>query len=560
MPTLAERQLFESVDDRMISMMRLILALSALLIIYIDPSEPDHNVALTYGTLVLYSLYSAVLYFLSTRKREVLPSKGTHWMDVACYLLLVSLSSGTSSIFFFFFFFAILVASFRWGFEAGFHVTITSAILFTFIGWATATYGTHFELNRFLLRPIYLLVLGYMIAYWGGFEIMLKRRLSLLKEVTRLSNPRFGIEHTLGSVIKRLRAFYNADRCLLIWSDLQLKEHRLISIERDNAESVPRAERIPDTLAQLLLTLPEDIAVIYNGKQRFWSFQNLNYYGFDLVKRARSEDGREASESLAARLEATSFASIPLKFRGVTSGRLYLTAGPNIFSISDADFLMQIIEQVAPILDNIRLLERLASSAAEQERQRLARDIHDSVIQPYLGLQYRLAAIRNKIAINGGDVVDDIERLFQSTVEEVNALRGFVRGLKDTERQRDELLPALRRLAAQFTDSYGINVQVERKGDIPITDHLAAEVIQIINEGLSNIRKHTQATHSTISLECNETALLLCIENNGIVEEEAALTPFSPRSIAERVEELGGYVRVERSKDGRTTVKVEIPL
>src|SRR5215212_5587562 len=110
----------ESVDDRMISLMRLILALSALLIIYIDPSEPDRYVAITYGALVAYSLYSALLYYLSVRRARLLPNRIAHWADVGCFLVLVALSSGTSSIFFFFFFFAVLVASFRRGFSAGF--------------------------------------------------------------------------------------------------------------------------------------------------------------------------------------------------------------------------------------------------------------------------------------------------------------------------------------------------------------------------------------------------------------------------------------------------------
>jgi len=121
--------------------------------------------------------------------------------------MLISLSSGTSSIFFFFFFFPILVASFLGGFASGLRVVIVSSVLFTIIGYTTAPKGPQFELNRFLLRPIYLLVLGYMIAYWGGFEIEMRRRLGLLKEVSSISNPRFGINHTIGMVLQRLLKF-----------------------------------------------------------------------------------------------------------------------------------------------------------------------------------------------------------------------------------------------------------------------------------------------------------------------------------------------------------------
>lgn len=74
----------ESVDDRMVGLMRMILALSALVIIYIDPSEPARFVALTYGALVIHSLCSAVLCFLSFRRSSLLSTRVAPWIDVGC--------------------------------------------------------------------------------------------------------------------------------------------------------------------------------------------------------------------------------------------------------------------------------------------------------------------------------------------------------------------------------------------------------------------------------------------------------------------------------------------
>jgi signal transduction histidine kinase len=546
----------------MIGLMRLILALSALLIIYIDPSEPDRFVALTYGALVAYSLYSAVLYFLSVRHTRLLPNRVAHWLDIACFLILVALSSGTSSIFFFFFFFAILVGSFRWGFRAGFSVTLSSALLFTVVGYATAPRGPEFELNRFLLRPVYLLVLGYMMAYWGGCELKLKRRLSLLKEITQRSNPRFGVSQTVGSTLQRLQAFYDADLCSLVLSDLHPDDPRLFRLARaQSAESV-HAERLPPRLAQLLLSLPADIAVIHQGKLRSRLFGDVGAYAFDLKrKRECTTAWQEASAALAATLDVECFISVPLHYRGQATGRLYLMARRGSFDGADVDFLMQVIEQIMPIIHNIRLLARLAAHAAEQERQRLARDIHDSVIQPYIGLQYKLAAIRNKLAAGDGDVADDLERLFQVTVNEVQGLRGFVRDLKDSEVQGRNFLSAVRRFAAQFAADYGLDVRVESKGDLNLAGPLAAELIRIIHEGLSNVRKHSAAQGSKITLARADSTLQLSIENDDAPGADGpARAPFVPGSIAERAEELGGSVRVERSLDGRTVVQVEIPL
>jgi signal transduction histidine kinase len=555
-----EQTALESVDDRMIGLMRLVLALSALIIIFIDPTEPDKHVALTYLALSLYALYSAIVYALSLRRNARQSSRLRHWVDVACYLTLISLSSGTSSVYFFFFFFAILVASFRFGFLEGLKVTVASALLFTIIGFVTAPAGNNFEMDRFLLRPIYLLSLGYMMAYWGGCEIKLKHQLGLLRRVTRLSNPRFDVGYTIGSMLEKLRAFYDADDCLIVLTDPRDNEYRLFRLRREQTAESVQAEVVPERFVRLLLPFPEDCTIIHRGKSRLRSFLDSGYYAGD---RSWGEGCTEESEKmgalLAANLGAESFISVPLHYREKFIGRLYVSAPHGVFESSDISYLMQVGEQIMPVIHNIRLLERLASNSAEQERQRLARDIHDSVIQPYIGLQYKLAAIRNKMA-EGKDLDDDIESLFQMTVEEIAELRGFVRGLKDGEGREDNFVAAVQRFAAQFAQNYDLDVKVESKGNFKVNDRLAAELIKIVHEGLSNVRKHSSATASKITLERAEGFLRLLVENDDPSSDDAPHALFVPRSITERAEELGGHVAVERTPDGRTLVKVEIPL
>lgn len=561
-PAAAGMPMPESVDDRMVGLMRLLLSLSALAVIYIDPSEPGRLVVATYTALALYILYSAVLYFVRPLHEMPAWERVVPWVDVGWYLVLVSLSSGTSSIFFFFFFFAILVASFREGFEAGLGVAAVSALAFTLVGYLTAAPEPQFEWNRFLLRPTYLLVLGYMMAYWGGSEIRLKRQLNLLKEVTGLANPRLGMAHTLGSIMKRLRAFYDADGCVLVWSEAQASKHHMLTIARGDDEQSPRVEQVPAELAGLLRTLPENVSVVYNGRRtaRYYLRRLRGATPPPPYTGADAAGLRDEVKALAARLEAESFISVPACFRGSVVGRLYLTGRRVTFAEPDVEFLQQIIRQVAPALDNISLLERLASNAAEQERQRLARDIHDSVIQPYLGLQYRLAAIRNKLAAGKGDVAEELERLFESTAAEVNGLRGFVRGLKDTDGGPDDLPAAVRRFAAQFAEDYDIEVRVECEGRLKVNDRLAAEVIRFVHEGLSNVRKHTRATRIELQLGCRERDCFIRIENDGAAGGGKAPAEFTPRSLAERARELGGRVRVERAAEDRTAVTIEIPL
>ena len=165
----------------MMSAMRLTLAGSALLIIWFDPSKPEPFLPATYTTLLLYTLYSLVIYVASVRWARLVPFRFLHWIDLAWYVLLISLSGGLNSPFFFFFFFAILTASFGRGFSWGLRVTLISVLLFSVVAYLIPVPEGNFEVNRFLLRYVCLLVIGYMIAYWSGSEIRLRNRLRLLE-------------------------------------------------------------------------------------------------------------------------------------------------------------------------------------------------------------------------------------------------------------------------------------------------------------------------------------------------------------------------------------------
>jgi signal transduction histidine kinase len=550
----------DRIDGRMIAAMRFVLAFSALLIIYIDPFEPDRYVAVAYGTLILYTVYSLSLYAISVRfgKFAQLAQNWAHWGDVVWYIILIGLSSGTSSIFFIFLFFPILVASFRHGFIAGLQISIVSALLFTFVGFAISSIDP--GLNLYLLRSICLLVLGYMMAYLGGSEIRLKSRLALLKEVSALSNPRFGVDRTVGSILERLRAFYDADTCLIVMFDQFADQYTLYRTTRHNPEEAAVAQSIEKEFVDLLLSLPAERSVIYSGVQRFWSLRRVTYSlenAFEIVKRDRAAEDFETSESLAAVLDCESFIAVPLRYKE-QSGKLYLTAENRSFSHSDADFLLQVIENVLPVIENIRLVDKLASDAAKEERQRIARNIHDSVIQPYIGLQLGLQGMKEKFARKGIDLTDEIERLIGMSGMAVSDLRSYVLGLKGPGESDGSLLPAVRRFAAKFSETTGILVEVEAENSINVNDRLAAEAFQMVAEGLSNIRRHTQATRASICLSHRQDNLILTIKNNH--NNELQNKPFIPRSIMERAEALGGKVNIGQVGNKEITVSVEIPL
>ena len=546
-------KLIASVDDRMIGVMRLILASSALLIIYIDPSEPDRLVDVTYTSLVLYVAFSAALYFLSLWKpqRSGWLSTWAPWMDVSCYLVLVALSSGTNSIFFFFFFFPILVSSFCQGFRAGLQITISSAVLFIIVGYATAPAEPHFQLNRFLLRPVYLLVLGYMIAYWGRYEIRLKQRLQVLRDISTVSNPRFGIDHTVNWMMQRLREYFEADSVLLILETKNADIFLLRRVTSENVNTSPAPQAVGKDVATLFLSTPATEALIYRGGSSGILSYNITR---DEISR---DDDRHAP--LVNALEHKRFMSVPVNHHGRLIGRCYFVGGPSKYSSSDVNFILQAVDQVLPVIDNIGLVDRMASDAAEHERERIARDIHDSVIQPYIGFQLGLTAIMQRIERGDPDVPERIHELSDLTAKGISDLRHYIRGIKADEGDEHTLLiPAVRRFAAKFSQVTGIQVEVKASDTIAVSDRLAGEVFQMINEGLSNVRRHTHAQKARAVIIQENGNLLVRIENEDV--EGTAGVSFHPRSLAERASALGGHLTVENGGNTNTVVNIKIPL
>jgi signal transduction histidine kinase len=262
---------------------------------------------------------------------------------------------------------------------------------------------------------------------------------------------------------------------------------------------------------------------------------------------------------LSSTLEAAAILTVPLFFQNRTSGRMLLASGkPRVFEEEEAVFLLQVMEHALPLIDHIRLVDQLASDAAREERRKLARDIHDGVIQPYVGLQMGLAGLANRLRAGEGDLDVEIRKLIEFTNSGIADLRRQVASLREGGTDGGSLRPAVFRFAERFTEATGIRVELDAPPSLPVSDRLAGEIFQMIAEGLSNIRRHTRSSQAKVHLSCARGMLNLRIENES--PNGAGFGSFTPSSIAERSAALGGRLRVDRREDGGTIVAVEIPL
>jgi len=560
-------------DERMIAMMRVVLALSAYLIVAIDHAKSELPRLYTFAALTAYVLYSGLLYAACMRRRTGKLGPGSfprwqHWIDIGYYTLLIWLSGGTISPFFVFYFFPIIIAASGGGYMTGMLAALISSASLYLLGFFSSASDQEVNQDQFLLRPAYLLIIGFIIASVGDSELTSRRRLFLLKDMNSLSNPRFGIDRTLSTLTERIREFYDADKCVMVMAQWHQMYPNLRRALRRDPEAAMRALPLDPTVQHQLLTLP--------GSQILWQHRTgienkhriaLHVFSHDCdeftthvetqgTEAQRTEaPGEESLNSLGDTLEAEEFFSAPLCYRSTTAGRLFVIGARRGFGSAEAMFLMQALEHVMPSLDNTLLLDRLASDAAEEERQRIARDLHDSIIQPYIGLQMGLTALANELGQGGTRAQGQVQRLLEMTDLGIEGLYGYVTNLKSTSRGNGDLRSSLERFIARFSAATTIGVEIEMDTTLKLGDRLAAEVFQMVSEGLSNIRRHTGATQARIKMEERAGNLELQISNEYAVRPSG----FVPHSITERAAALGGAAAVH-SQDGRTVVQVTIPL
>jgi signal transduction histidine kinase len=203
-----------------------------------------------------------------------------------------------------------------------------------------------------------------------------------------------------------------------------------------------------------------------------------------------------------------------------------------------------------------RLREALA--AAEGERRRWARELHDQTLQSLGALRIRLATARRKDDLSswrqaGDDVSAELER-------EIANLRGVIDDLRPTVLDDFGLAAALRALAQRRSDE-GLSVECELSPPEPVLGaELDTTVYRLVQEALTNGAKHAQAKHVTVALSVANGEISVCVQDDGIGFDPAKQTAgFGRAGMRERVDLAHGTLRTDSSDRG-TTVLATIPI
>jgi signal transduction histidine kinase len=255
--------------------------------------------------------------------------------------------------------------------------------------------------------------------------------------------------------------------------------------------------------------------------------------------------------------------STPLLAKGKTVGAIDLGA-PDLRAIQpeELSMLVAIGNQIGVAVQNARLYEQARQLAVVQERNRLARDLHDSVMQALYGVTMYAEAAARQLGLQDVDVAaEHLHEIRDTAQEALREMRLLIFELRPPALRQDGLVTALRSRLEAVEGRVGLETELDVGGECWLAPDLEEGLYRVAQEALNNTLKHACASHVSVSLRQDERAVILEIVDDGIGFDPAAIHEgggFGLRSMEERVARLGGKLDVQSEQGKGTRVHVEV--
>ena len=264
------------------------------------------------------------------------------------------------------------------------------------------------------------------------------------------------------------------------------------------------------------------------------------------------------------------YCALPLLFRNQPVGVLAVAsiAENSIPDEDDVRLLEAIGDWLALAIENARLYHQVQDAAVLEERERIAREMHDGMAQVLGYINTQTLAVKRLID-NGAyeEARAELTRMEDIARELYTDIREGIIGLRSPSSEQRAFVDALRDYAEQYERMCGIPVEIRVADDEEpqIDSHSELQLIRIVQEALTNVRKHAEATRVSIKIDGDdhEISLNVCDNGRGFNPEHlpAAGHPrFGMQTMRERAEAVGGTLRIEPSSSGGACVRARVPV
>ena len=262
----------------------------------------------------------------------------------------------------------------------------------------------------------------------------------------------------------------------------------------------------------------------------------------------------------ARRLGVVSSVACPIIVEGRLWGTLSVSAKAPM-PLDAEERLEKFSQLVATAIANADSRSELAASrrrivaASDEARRRIERDLHDGTQQRLVSLGLAVRAAEADVPPDRGDLQGELSRIATGLADAVAELQELSRGIHPAILSRGGLGPALRTLARRSP----VPVELDITADTRLPEPIEVAAYYVASEALANATKHAQASRVDVSLATRNRSLLLSIRDNGVGGADPA-RGSGLVGLTDRVEALGGSIRVRRRPGDGTHITAELPL
>ena len=558
-----------SPTEKVISFCRVLLAIATLAIMIVDPKTPLWPV-FAYPLVGSYVAVSVVLFLLVrseiVRGRKVGPYSVV--LDMVFGVLITLFTERGATPFFLLNLFVIASVSVRWGFKASAPITIFLAGLYPVLIFVASQWiePDFFSVQRaHFFRPIYLVALGYLIAYLGEHERRSKQKLGVMLDLTTAIRPGRPPGWALTHIMRRILHHYEAPHGIVVLRDPESRRYFTWDMNREGGR-LKLGLRISESDPYPLPFASSTEAFFCNTSDP----RGLSALCYDVVSGATQRKVVTDDARLPASGTDQALLMVPILIQRELRGRaMVLRKRRPKFAREDMEFLLLVVGQAAAAFEAARLQAKAEEVAVLEERARIARDLHDGFIQSLAGIDLRAEACLKMIDKDPTRVPRELAELQQTVERGYREVRHYLNVLRSSSREAHDLRTTLEQVAAEFSIRERLRVTLELPPDEPeLPPSTAYELTQIVREALRNAVRHGSAKEATVKLTVYGPHCSLLIQDNGrgfkapsgAVGADGVVQPNAvPWSIRERTASLGGTLRV-RSQTGRgVEIHVVVP-
>jgi signal transduction histidine kinase len=263
-----------------------------------------------------------------------------------------------------------------------------------------------------------------------------------------------------------------------------------------------------------------------------------------------------------------SLLAVPIPCKGPFLGNLYLTekADGQQFTGDDEETLERFALQAALAIDNAHLHEQVADLAVAQERLRIAHEMHDGLAQVlgYVNTKVQAAEmyLKREKTEEAGAQLRELATAARGAYSDVRESIVGLRSLPGPQKALDEVL---REYLERWQEMSHISTSLSLDSGIALRPSHELQLVRIVQESLTNVRKHSKATHATVDIRRHGDTLTATIADNGVgfataPRAKGEFPKFGLSTMRERAESIGGTLVIDSAPGSGTTVRFTLPL